>query len=268
MSAVITNMVNAIRNNPGWFTNPSRRDEELKKVLFPLGFVEAGEGQNRLVVTHAQAPGRVFKIAHREPGLRDNMGEYIVSLLYGNAMVAKPLMAKALVSGATANPDVNSYLIIEETLAECIKDYVIRTQGNNNVGYNSVKFMLKNFTAYRELIKALNQSFFIYDAHPKQPFNFGIINGNLVTLDYGYYLPYKDTNSAGLGVDRPVCPKCGGKMVYMIPEINMNMSEADQVARLTSDESPESAERYICQSGCTIETSAELFAKLYSVKGM
>ena len=272
MSGNIVALVNGVKQMPGWQLQPGDRDKYIVQALQPYGFTLAGEGQNRVVVSHPNYPDRVWKIAHREAGLRDNMGEYTISAIYGQLQMTMPTFARALVNPSIpVSNNMLDYQVIEEQKVADVRSYVQRSS-SGHLGYDAVKFLVENYQSYIDLMRNLGKAFFIYDAHPKNPFNFGLAtaaNGNyLVTLDYGYYLPYKDTNSLGTGVDRPLCPKCNSKLEYLIPNLPNNLTTTDKIQLLTANDSVESTERYKCcnHTTCgTVYTAGEVFEKMYQI---
>ena len=135
--------------------------------------------------------------------------------------------------------------------------------GSTNLGLGALtSLFVDSPNSYRNGLKAtiaaLSKYFLMYDAHPSNPFNYGLKKGldgqvYVCNLDYGYWIILSalrmNPNKANLAHPNGhmTCPKCGrGEMLYVVPESTGN-AETD-IKNLTSQTNPASQELYKCNS--------------------
>lgn len=224
--------------------------------------ISGGMGQNRIIVTPGINPNAVYKIAYKHQGRQDNIGEFQISEFIrasGLTNVANKI--------AMTLPDIDPRrlydgVIIAQEKVLSWTEKASKEMGATNIGLAAVTSLFTTSpnsfrTSLILTIQELSKYFLLYDAHPKNPFNYGLKRGSdgqihVCNLDYGYWVilsalamnPMKATvvNAAGL-----VCPKCSrGPLNYLIPESSGN-AEID-MKNLLSSTHESSQERFKCSS--------------------
>lgn len=248
----------------GYVTNTDIRDRQIIDIGVQNGYQLIGEGQNRLVFVDPQDPGFVYKIASKNEGRNDNIGEMYITyrvmkeypeLMDAFALTQLPTQVGQNLNGVDGQTLMNAFLssslhglMIKQERIQCLKD--VSANGRDALERLTSPQI---YNGYRDLMFRIGKRFLIMDGHVKTPYQFGLKNSKLATLDYGYYRPLADFMGKPDGMSGKVlvdavgivCPKCGtGHLVYETPSIPTHLSADARVQYVLSAEG--SAEKYSC----------------------
>lgn len=213
----------------------------MKSVAKSYGFRFLGEGTSRVVFMDDEE--NVLKIAHRKLGFTDNKYEWNITEMVDQGYIQKDASRRL----ALCHSDVDSGtdFVIAQRYYEALGK-----ENDTKSGYNGIKYILKNYDEYKEMIADLETEFFLCDIHPKRAFNIGLGKSDrMVVIDYGLFIPKSIIDDVTL--DNGVtfkkgefyC-KCGKKLKYNIPKVDGHIDDA--ISEITEKGSKKSSEYYIC----------------------
>lgn len=247
----------------GYVTDTDIRDKFIIDAAVQQGFQLVGEGQNRLVFVDPRDPNYVYKVASKNEGRNDNIGEMYITykimkeyphLADAFALTQIPANVGQNLTGVDGQTLYNALLqsslhglIIKQERIQCLKD--VSASGKDAIERLTSPQI---YNSYVELMRRIGEKFIIMDAHPKNPYQFGLKNGKLATLDYGYFRPIGDfynqpmmNNKVKVDNFGIVCPVCAsGHLVYMTPQIPSHYSGDARVEYVTGAQG--GAEKYVC----------------------
>ena len=137
-------------------TDNNQRADFMCKLMKYYDYYEVGCGTNRIVFSHPDYEGYVFKIALDDRGIKDNNLEYELGKVIPEQYITKCYYNNGIISVSE-----RVQVMTKEDMKE-MKPIVM------------------------EILKTLSADFILNDVGHKQFLNWGIRNGKPVILDYAY----------------------------------------------------------------------------------